>query len=191
MKGDKSNPYYKIWSRNLEDYIYVTGEHRILNNEEDDVRKLDDIFENYIKVSSYGKAEKTHKHDTELYCLITSDRHVFFKFMVKTISEKHGLNLHVTDFKPLITMKLGYDELNSPLITLFTQEMLKQHFLAANSVYVCTEHEEKVVDQLYHLLQQQQHFYMFCYSSIKSFLDNDLYFLKSSLYCLELVLLGK
>ena len=34
LKGDKSNPYYKIWSRDLEDYIYVTGEHRILNNEE-------------------------------------------------------------------------------------------------------------------------------------------------------------
>ena len=58
MKGDKSNPYYKIWSRNLEDYIYVTGEHRILNNEEDDVRKLDDIFENYIKVSSLMETQK-------------------------------------------------------------------------------------------------------------------------------------
>ena len=76
LKGDKSNSYYKIWSRNLEDYIYVTGEHRILNNEEDDVRKLDDIFENYIKVSSYGNAEKTNKHDAELYCLITSDHRI-------------------------------------------------------------------------------------------------------------------
>jgi len=76
LKGDKSNPYYKIWSRDLEDYIYVTGEHRILNNEEDDVRQLDDIFENYIKVSSYGNAEKTNKHDAELYCLITSDHRI-------------------------------------------------------------------------------------------------------------------
>jgi len=76
LKGDKSNPYYKIWSRDLEDYIYVTGEHRILNNEEDDVMKLDDIFENYIKVSSYGNAEKTNKHDAELYCLITSNHRI-------------------------------------------------------------------------------------------------------------------
>jgi len=76
LKGDKSNPYYKLWSRDLEDYIYVTGEHRILNNEGDDIIKLDDIFENYIKVSSHNKAEKTHTHDAELYCLITSDHRI-------------------------------------------------------------------------------------------------------------------
>ena len=34
------------------------------------------IFENYIKVSSYGNAEKTNKHDAELYCLITSDHRI-------------------------------------------------------------------------------------------------------------------
>jgi hypothetical protein len=74
LKGDKSNPYYKIWSRDLEDYIYVTGEHRILND--GDVKILDDKFENYIKVSYYGNAEKTNKHDAELYCLITSDHRI-------------------------------------------------------------------------------------------------------------------
>ena len=30
--------------------------------------------------------------------------------------------------------------------TLITQEMLKKGLLAANSVYVCTEHTEKIVD---------------------------------------------
>ncbi len=78
LKGDKSNPYYKIWSRELEDYIYVTGEHHILPNEEDisNISKLDDDFENYIKVCSYDKAEKTNQHDPELYCLITSTHRI-------------------------------------------------------------------------------------------------------------------
>ena len=76
LKGDKSNPYYKIWSRELEDYIYVTGEHRILNNANDDIEKLDDEFENYIKVCDYEKAEKTNEYDNELYCLITSDHRI-------------------------------------------------------------------------------------------------------------------
>ena len=46
LKGDKRNPYYKIWSRELEDYIYVTGEHHILNNPDEDMEKLDDEFHN-------------------------------------------------------------------------------------------------------------------------------------------------
>jgi len=32
------------------------------------------------------------------------------------------------------------------------QEMLKQNFLAANSVYVCTEHKDEVVDEYFDLL---------------------------------------
>jgi len=74
LKGDKSNPYYKIWSDDLKDYIYVTGEHRILK--EHDLDKLDDVFENYIKVSTYDKAVKTSDYDMELYCLITSDHRI-------------------------------------------------------------------------------------------------------------------
>ena len=33
--------------------------------------------------------------------------------------------------------------------TLITQEMLKRGFLASNSVYVCTEHEQKIIDQYF------------------------------------------
>ena len=76
LKGDKRNPYYKIWSRELEDYIYVTGEHHILNNTNDDMEKLNDEFENYIKVCNYSKAEKTSEHDEELFCLITSNHRI-------------------------------------------------------------------------------------------------------------------
>jgi len=76
LKGDKSNPYYKIWSRELEDYIYVTGEHHILNNPDEDMEKLDDEFENYIKVCDYTNAEKTEEFDEELRCLITSNHRI-------------------------------------------------------------------------------------------------------------------
>lgn len=76
LKGDKSNPYYKIWSRELEDYIYVTGEHHILNNPDEDMEKLDDKFDNYIKVCNYKNAVKTKEYDNELYCLITSNHRI-------------------------------------------------------------------------------------------------------------------
>jgi len=36
--------------------------------------------------------------------------------------------------------------------TLITQEMLNQGFLASNSVYVCTEHTQEVVDEYFTLL---------------------------------------
>ena len=44
-------------------------------------------------------------------------------------------------------MKLNYGELNSALITLFTQEMLKRGYLAAESVYVSYSHSEKIVEE--------------------------------------------
>ena len=36
--------------------------------------------------------------------------------------------------------------------TLITQEMLKKSFLSANSVYVCTEHTGKIVDDYFEKL---------------------------------------
>ncbi len=65
----------------------------------------------------------------------------------KALADKHGLDLKVTDFKPLITMKLGYGERNAALQTLFTQEMLERGYLAAGSVYVSLAHTEEVVDR--------------------------------------------
>jgi len=94
LQGSKHNPFYKIWSQELKDYIYVTGEHKILNTYENELNgqdgqdgqdgrhiqdaktKENDIFNNYIKVSSYNKAEKTDMHDDTLYCLITSNHRI-------------------------------------------------------------------------------------------------------------------
>jgi glutamate-1-semialdehyde 2,1-aminomutase len=63
------------------------------------------------------------------------------------LARKHGLKLHVSDFKPLITMKFEYADMNSALATLFTQEMLKRGYLAASSVYVSYGHSSEIVDE--------------------------------------------
>jgi glutamate-1-semialdehyde 2,1-aminomutase len=62
------------------------------------------------------------------------------------LAKKHGLNITVTDFKPLITMKLHYESRNQALATLFIQEMLKRGYLSATSVYVSYAHNEKIVN---------------------------------------------
>jgi glutamate-1-semialdehyde 2,1-aminomutase len=63
------------------------------------------------------------------------------------LAEKHGLKLCITDFKPLITFKFEYEDKNSALLTLFTQEMLKRGYLAANSVYVSYAHNENIIKE--------------------------------------------
>ena len=62
------------------------------------------------------------------------------------LSERHNINLKVTDFEPLITMKFNYGHLNKSLETFFTQEMLKKKYLASTSVYVSTAHSKKIIE---------------------------------------------
>jgi glutamate-1-semialdehyde 2,1-aminomutase len=63
------------------------------------------------------------------------------------LAEKYSLKLKTNNFRPLITFKLDYGELNNNLITLYTQEMLKRGYLAAPSVYVSMAHTVEVIDQ--------------------------------------------
>jgi len=65
----------------------------------------------------------------------------------QALAAKHGLNLKVTEFKPLITMLWQYGDLNPAIITLFTQEMLKRGYLAAPSVYVSYSHTREIVEE--------------------------------------------
>ena len=69
IKGDPSNCFYKIFSKKLNDYIYVTGSHKILPDSKLDKSKLD----NFIDVEKYSKAEKTNNYGEVLSCLITDD----------------------------------------------------------------------------------------------------------------------
>jgi len=72
LKGGKDSPYYKIWSEKLNDYIYVTGEHKIFNTDNTDNSLLD----NYIPVKDYKDAIKTGAFDNVLYCLITDNHQI-------------------------------------------------------------------------------------------------------------------
>jgi glutamate-1-semialdehyde 2,1-aminomutase len=62
------------------------------------------------------------------------------------LGKKHGLKLEVTEYKPLISMKLGYGDENPAIVTLFIQEMLKRGYLAAASVYVSHAHTMRIVE---------------------------------------------
>ncbi len=63
IKGNESSPYYKIFSDELNDYIYVTGTHKI----------QDKNTNKFIPVAKCKYAKKTNIFDPEFSCLITDD----------------------------------------------------------------------------------------------------------------------
>lgn len=65
------------------------------------------------------------------------------------LAAKHGIKLHITSFKPLITFKFDYAQSNAALYTFFTQEMLKLGYLASNSVYVSYAHDQKIIKRYF------------------------------------------
>ena len=59
--GNRSKDlYYKIFSKELDDYIYVTGSHYIKHGEK------------YVKVCDFPGSIQTEEYDEVLYCLVTS-----------------------------------------------------------------------------------------------------------------------
>ena len=72
--------------------------------------------------------------------LIDTGKHIGDRW--QEIATKYGLKIKITDFKPLITFKFQYGELNAALYTLFIQEMLKRNYLAANSIYLSYAHKD-------------------------------------------------
>lgn len=72
LKGDKNNPYYKLWSEKLKQYIFVTGDHKICPNDRINKKELD----NYIDVRDYKLSVKTNYWDETLYCLITDTHQI-------------------------------------------------------------------------------------------------------------------
>ena len=63
LKGSSDNPYYKIWSKEISDYIYVTGSHKIQDN----------LSSKFINVSECKYAVKTDIQEDLLSCLVTDD----------------------------------------------------------------------------------------------------------------------
>lgn len=69
----------------------------------------------------------------------------------RNLAQKYNLNIAVSGLSALTSFT--FTSKNHLFYkTLITQEMLAKGFLAANSVYVCTEHQPDVVDHYFHLL---------------------------------------
>ena len=67
------------------------------------------------------------------------------------LAEKHGLTIELSGISALISFNICHvDWLKFK--TLITQEMLKKDVLAANSVYVCTEHSSEIIDEYFEKL---------------------------------------
>jgi len=75
LKGSPDNPYYKIWSEKLQDYIHVTGDHKICNSIKDTPDKFNNL-DNYVEVKDYKLSQKTDNWDETLYCLITDNHQI-------------------------------------------------------------------------------------------------------------------
>lgn len=69
----------------------------------------------------------------------------FIKEKWAELAQIHGIEIEISGLLslPIFSIK---SKNNLAYKTLITQEMLKKGFLASNSVYVCTEHNEKIVN---------------------------------------------
>ena len=63
----------------------------------------------------------------------------------KTLGQKYQIPLSIFGLPALIQLKFN-SKFNLEYKTLITQEMLKKGYLAANSVYVCTEHSPNILE---------------------------------------------
>lgn len=77
-------------------------------------------------------------------------RHIGERWQV--LAKKYELPLHVTGLSALISFNFPVADMLK-YKTLITQEMLKSNLLAATSVYVCTAHNQSVVDQYFTALE--------------------------------------
>jgi glutamate-1-semialdehyde 2,1-aminomutase len=64
-----------------------------------------------------------------------------------SLIKRYDLNISISNFEPLVTMKFNYGDRNQEIITLFVQEMLSRGYLASTSIYVSNAHTEGIVDE--------------------------------------------
>jgi hypothetical protein len=62
IKGGEEHKFYRIWSKELNNYILVTGSHKIINPDNNEL----------IPVELFDLAEITNKYSDTLSCLVTS-----------------------------------------------------------------------------------------------------------------------
>ena len=66
----------------------------------------------------------------------------------QALAEKYELPIEIGGLPALVNFNIPVDNWMK-YKTLITQEMLKKGFLAANSVYVCTEHTNEIIDEYF------------------------------------------
>ena len=69
------------------------------------------------------------------------------------LSKYHNIKIEISGLKALPTFTFK-SENNLAYKTFLTQEMLKKGFLASNSVYVCIEHDDKIIDDYFNELDK-------------------------------------
>ena len=69
------------------------------------------------------------------------------------LSKLHNIKIEISGLKalPIFTFQ---SENNLAYKTFLTQEMLKKGFLASNSVYVCIDHNDKIIDDYFNELDK-------------------------------------
>ena len=65
-----------------------------------------------------------------------------YKRRLAILANKYDLDIHITGLSALPSFSFKTED-NLKYKTFITQEMLKKGYLAAMSVYVCTEHKEQ------------------------------------------------
>lgn len=68
------------------------------------------------------------------------------------LADKYELPIEISGLSSMIGFNLPVPEMIK-YKTLITQEMLKKGFLASNTVYVCTEHTESIIDHYFNELE--------------------------------------
>ena len=63
----------------------------------------------------------------------------------KKIFSELNLKITVSNFLPLVTMKLNYGKLNNYILTYFIKDMLQKKYLVSASIYVSVAHTEKII----------------------------------------------
>ena len=69
----------------------------------------------------------------------------------KELADKYQLPIEISGRPALVNFSMPVENWLK-YKTLITQEMLKKGYLAANSVYVCTEHTNEIIDEYFECL---------------------------------------
>lgn len=92
-----------------------------------------------IKTLEIIKKKKTWEHLNKTGLLIKKGWEEIFN--------EFNLKIKVSNFLPLISMKLNYGELNNYILTYFIQDMLEKSYLVSSSIYVSQSHTKKICTQ--------------------------------------------